>query len=307
MINYVVARKNMQKSIVKLGIVLLAYYYETALANSAWMPEPQKYKIYFTLNVTDSISNRQKEHRVTEFTKIQSAIHKLQNSKYHGPIGSKEFYIKQLQKEAIKLKSYQDDVLYSINFEEGVKDHHSLGFYAEYKENIFSKYNKSQNKLAKIFYKYKLFQKESFISAIQTKIIFDNTIKNDTELYNETSLLFGMSKEYKKVQHFTEFDFSKSFFNSTHSDSYYSLAISEGIKFLNGFMVLAYTKYRSTKTYNPVYSKTLYSQFSIAKEFNFGSLNAHHFTFQVGYFCDQSLRVKNYKLTGPIFSIWMST
>ena len=70
-------------------------------------------------------------------------------------------------------------------------------------------------------------------------------------------------------------------------------------------MLVNFTKYYLRRNYGLVYNKTLYEQFSVAKEIKFDTLKKRNCTMQLGYFWDASISHPNYKVSGAIFSIWL--
>ncbi|BDU59636.1 hypothetical protein FLA4_00460 [Candidatus Rickettsia kotlanii] len=54
-----------------------------------------------------------------------------------------------------------------------------------------------------------------------------------------------------------------------------------------------------------IYNSSVYEQLGIAKIINFGKENRNLLTAQIGYFWDQSLSNKQYKISGISFSAWL--
>ena len=217
--------------------------------------------------------------------------------------------IKSLQRTALELTSYQDDFLTTAIIEYGLKENQSFGLNLSYKQNSFSSSKSSFTSPAKIvefFYKYCMFQSNHHILSVQPKFIINNNYKNNAEIYSELSLFFGTSYNIRKNEFFIEMGLNNinGIYGNYRKKKEYSVSISEGIKMPKGWMLLHYTKYNFRNDANPVYKTTLYQQLSIAKEVNLGNMK-NELTIQVGYFKDQSLKRRRYKITGLVFSIWL--
>lgn len=298
-----------------LILILSTTFYTNNILASAWLPKAGGYKYSFSMSVVDNKSRMQKQERANLYLKAQQEIEYLSEvikDLNTSSVRYKSVYnrIQLLKKALTQLTSYQDDESKSAFVEYGINNKQSIGLHIQYKTNIFlDEYvnSTSNTSSADIFYKFKLFQNNNFIVSLQPKVSVTKDTSLKEELFNEISFLVGSSKEFKRAEMFTDtsLSFGKCINCATTKKQYYSFAISEGMKFPYGFMLVNFTKYYFRRNYGPIYNKTLYEQFSVAKEIKFGTLKQRNCTMQRGYFWDTSIIHPHYKVSGTIFSVWL--
>jgi hypothetical protein len=208
-------------------------------------------------------------------------------------------FLEQISKN---LCSYQDESLKILIIEYGVSKNQNLGIQFLYKENRFQgssniKYL-SDNSEISVFYKKMIFQNDKRIITIQPKIYITQNRDHHLQFSYELLLLSAISKQIFLFSVFAEsaFGFGQNLNNPNKKKHYYSLSTSEGIKFKNGIMLVSFTKYYIRRNYGNIYHKTLYKQLSIVKNIKINNLRYNNITTQIGYFWDQSLINKNYKI-----------
>jgi len=300
-----------------LAIILVLINYSTNALASAWLPEKGKYKYSFSFSSINDESRDIKERRADLYLMAQKelyflskAIKKIYN-KSSALYKKIELRIQYLKKIAKKVEAYQDENSNSYSIEYGINDNISFGTNFLYKKNEFNvsefNGNKSYVKTFDSFCKFKLFQNNAYILSIQPKFIVNKNQNYPTELFGEISFLAGLSKKKKYANLFSEIGVGVGLCHSNSCDNkkYFSLALSEGMKFPSGFMLVNFTKYYIRKNYGSIYNKTIYEQLSIAKEIKFGNIKQNNLTLQLGYFWDSSLKHSDYQISGTVFSVWL--
>lgn len=283
-------------------LFLFFVYSTNVFASSAYMPSDKKFKLSFSANIANLASYLEKQKRTEEYGKIEKEIYRLEHKEKLR--GIEKILLNQLKIEKDNLRAYQEKVFYSLSFEEGVKNNNSFGLNGIFTQSVSPSVYSSNFTKVGIFYKRKLFERKNFITSMQTQMIVKKRAKRTEELYNESAFMIGVNKSYKKTDNFFDASIVTSLLTKNKS---YSISTSEGSKFKNGIMIVAYTKYTLREKCNPVYRKTLYNQLSIAKEFNLTGSNNLKLTVLIGMFTDRSLTYKEYYTKGTAFSIWLNT
>jgi hypothetical protein len=162
---------------------------------------------------------------------------------------------------------------------------------------------------ANLFYKYQLFRNEKLAISIKPSVQFStyNFINSCKQI--DMAVFAGFSKNKKNgTSLFHEFGFSLiKYFNDVKRNKFgYTVSTLDGIKTKNGIIITNYFQYTENKLKNLAYNKTKYEQFSIGKEFNSKKLIPYNFTAQIGYFWKITKLGKEFTMSGPILSAWLS-
>ena len=222
--------------------------------------------------------------------------------------------IKEKTKILDDLSSYHNLLYAKTTVEYGVSKNLSLGIASSVDNQYFlsSKYTKAEkNSLeADIFVKLKLFQNKKYVISLQPKFYMEKAAGTRDQAFAEISLLTGKTYKSSLGEVFIEgwIGFGKCVSYSCANKHYSHYSVSEGYKMPFGLMITNFTRYYFRKNYGEIYNRTVYNQFSIAKEVNFKMPNHNKITFQLGYFTDQSLSSqfkKYYNISGSVFSIWL--
>lgn len=306
-----------------IKICLVVSLYIPASFASAWLPAVGSYKYHFSTAKTDKKSKAIRGYKGNIYLRIERLIHLLTEAQMRVDTSRSsgmrkaarlQSKIDALKNTLNKLNSYQDEQLITNYIEYGVTNDQSFGIKTIYKThqlpNSTNSAAKSNTKTIDIFYKFKLFQNINYIFTLQPAISISKNRGYANQLFQELTLLVGnsgkmRSRNNKMTDTFIDIAVSVgSCISSTDScKRYYSFAVSEGIKLPYGVMISNYSKYTVRKDHNLIYSKTLYDQLAIAKQFYFKKPKAVEFTLQVGYFWDKSLKYSAYRISGPIFSL----
>ncbi|MCC8368946.1 MAG: hypothetical protein LN573_02555 [Rickettsia endosymbiont of Oxypoda opaca] len=185
-------------------------------------------------------------------------------------------------------------------------DNQNFGVHFLFKKEKFNG-KKTFNEEASLFYKLKLFQENDFVLSLQPKIFVSKNKGRAEEFFAEISLLSGMSEKIYSASVFNQNTVSVGHYLNYlgYKKRYYNVSTTEGVKFENGFMLVSFTKYHNRQDYGYIYEKTVYEQLSVAKIIKFDNVGKNFLTTQLGYFWDQSLSNKKYKISGITFSIWL--
>ncbi|WP_341753138.1 MULTISPECIES: hypothetical protein [unclassified Candidatus Tisiphia] len=286
---------------------------------SAWLIDSGRYRYMATTATIDKNSENIKQIRADLFLQIQRKLAHLRERiklvNNSSALYNKLFcQIQSLERSSREISSYQDQLMRIFAIEYGINNNQNLAIQLLYKENKFQGSNDmnylSNNKEIGIFYKIKLFQNIHRVVSVQPRIYITQDGCEQQFSY-ELLLLSAISKKIRTILGETSvfaqgiLSFGQNLNNPYGKRSHYSFSISEGVEFKNGIMLLSFAKYYIRKNYGNIYNKTLYKQFSIAKNIKFGNLKKNSITTQIGYFSDKSLIKQRYKISGVIFSIWM--
>ncbi|MFY9589936.1 hypothetical protein OTR29_04160 [Rickettsia endosymbiont of Halotydeus destructor] len=185
-------------------------------------------------------------------------------------------------------------------------DNQNFGVHFLFKKEKFNG-KKTFNEEAALFYKLKLFQKNNFVLSLQPKIFVSKNKNCKEEFFAEISLLSGISEKIYSATVFNQNTFSIGHYINYigYKKIYINTSTTEGIKFANGFMLVNFTKYHTRQDYGYIYTETVYEQLSVAKIIKLDNVGKNFLTTQLGYFWDQSLSNKKYKISGITFSLWL--
>lgn len=321
-------RKYLIYIFVKSLIFVLVFAKSFKSFASAWNVEEGTYKCYFSYALLDPASKRLRNEKLEEYektTKMLDGIIKAEivhKSASDSKTKENQKIIKALQQDIKNLKAYlselegyNDTGFSTAALEYGISHNKSIGAKVTHKINKFGteKYgaihSSSIVQSGEVFFKYQIFKNDTYAASVQPKTIISRYKDDPIELFGEISLMFGRSKRTRKTakniirKTFLEFQISYGHnLLRKGSDKFYNaFAISEGVEIPFGITISNYSRYIVRKTDNPVYKITLYDQLSIAKAFK---IRKQTLNFQIGYFWDQSLKYKRYKISGPIFAVF---
>lgn len=283
---------------------------------SAWLIEEKHYRYIATIASIDQNSRYLQQLRenlyIETYRKLQHLEQQIKlvnkSSALYNKLSKQIHYLHQA---AEKLSAYQESIFQVLTIEYGVNKSQNLGLQILYKNKTFQKTNKVNNFLItneiSLFYKINLFHSANRILSIQPKIYVVQSSNNHSEWLYELLLLAGISKTVSNTLIFIDhaIGFAHSISKECNRKHNYSIATTEGIKLSNGIMLTSYNKYTVRSGYGSVYSKTLYTQLSIAKNIHSNRMLHSNLVTQIGYFWDKSLVNKNYRLSGLVFSIWI--
>jgi hypothetical protein len=291
---------------------------------SAWLIDSARYRYTSTIAIIDKNSKYIKQLRADLYLQTQQRLVYLRNQlKLVNSQLARHYKLSEeivaLEKIAKNLCSYQDEIITIATIEYGITNNQNLAIQLLYKQNSFQgskninyrSANRLTNSEISIFYKIKLLQNDKYIISVQPRISVNKNTAHQPQLAYELLLLSGISKNFRSASLFTQnsIGFGQDLNNSYSKRNYYCFSTSEGIKFDNNILLTSFTQYSFRKNYGNIYSKTLYNQLSVAKEIKLSKPNNssnNDLTAQIGYFWDQSLINKNYKLSGVIFSLWIN-
>lgn len=305
---------------------LKLYTYSTLLLNiwsledahaSAWMLNKGEYKYQFSYYNIDKLSVEFRARRIDSYVKYEKIktlmLMKIMRQKYSKDslINLKnKIYIKNLNKILNTLASYQNDFFITRSVEYGINNEHNIGVELSHQYNQFIQRNNTTK--LDLFYKKLLLANTTTntqkIISVQPKFSTSTNNLYGTENTYGISLLFGRSKKYNLFESFTNIETTISTSSGKYKDALFamSFATSHGINFNNNIMITYYNKNTHTPNQKGIYNKTLYQQLSIAKWFTSKRCNKQKLTIQAGYFWEQSLILKQYKISGPIFTAWIN-
>lgn len=318
-------------------LVFIFDIYPISSLATPYLPESGHYKYIGSILFTDKSSRAKRRERTKLFRDIQNIISKLslqkawiyeefkrnqENNPNLSLPNSKKRLIESIDKdiaaleaESKKISSFGEDKICNLEVEYGIYKNQSVGFRVEYNQHKFPqvkpeivKHNaKIHAKNVDVFYKYQIFKNHNWVVALQPKFHYS---KHNThyQYYLNFATLVGYSHRAvkKKYTKFYETSISiRSYFGKNLvGRTGYAVSILEGVHFDNGLIFSHFTEYEQSKQENYLYSKTIYDQFSVAKEFYFDNLKLKSFTAQIGYFCKVSTLNPKYKISGPILSLW---
>ncbi|WP_341789444.1 hypothetical protein [Rickettsia endosymbiont of Polydrusus tereticollis] len=278
---------------------------------SAWLLEEGRYRYSINVSNVDKASKKEKKQREVFAREIKEEIEQLEmyagQLKANSPDYKKILKrIKKLRQAARQLPPYQEEWFTSGAIEYGITDNQNFGVHFLFKKEKFNG-KKTFNEEASLFYKLKLFQENDFVLSLQPKIFVSKNKGRAEEFFAEISLLAGMSEKIYSASVFNQNTVSIGHYLNYfgYKKRYYNVSTTEGVKFKNGFMLVSFTKYHNRQDYGYIYEKTVYEQLSVAKIIKFDNVGKNFLTTQLGYFWDQSLSNKKYKISGITFSIWL--
>lgn len=300
---------------------MIAIYVTTFICNnnilaSAWMPCSNRYKYMLSFASIDSQSIQNKAKMERAYYEIMQTIAALNDAKLQMNNKSTRYLeiekmINVLNREKDLLSAYTEDKLISTTIEYGINDTSSLGVEANHTRDKFGpdiqRVKKTNTQTASMFYKVKLLHNAKYIISLQPKIHLNQQDNyRNRETFYETAVAFGASKKNRKLTFILDsaITFGFGINRKAYKKQYYSLALSETVKFPYNIMLVNFSKYNIRNNCNPIYYKTLYEQISLAKELNLNSKKIHNINVQIGYFWDRSLVNTRYNVSGAIFSIW---
>lgn len=283
---------------------------------SAWLIDEGNYRYISAIGSADKNSRQLQQVKANLYIETYRKLQYLQEqiklvSKSSALYNKLSQQIKYLNKEAKNLSNYQESAFQTFIVEYGVSKNLNLGLQIFYKNGNLNHSNNIKNFTANqeisLFYKINLYKKKNRILSIQPRIYIVHNSRSQSEWLYELSLMAGMTKKIYNTLIFVEnaFGFAHGANRACKSKHSYSATTTEGVKFPNGIMLTNYSKYSFRFGYDNIYSKTLYSQLSIAKNIKFGGTQYSSLTSQIGYFWDYSLVNRNYKISGLIFSVWI--
>lgn len=310
-------------------LLLFPHYISTSKAE-AWLADTNKFKYNFSYGFLDKYSIKQQKQRREKFLLLQSIIGFLYKEKSYiyenadkqdrDLYFSEKKYLEQLDKEIQDLKreanvlsSFYQRNISSFQTEYGINDKSAFGLkidYINYKEinKLSSSSGKKISYSQSIFYKYKLYQNDTSIITTMPKITLSHYNYSNLNQIYELYLMFGHSKYHKKFNVTKFFEggvaIRKQFNKSLKKNIGFVFFTQEGFQTKNNFIISNYSEYERNNYQNEIYNILFYNQLSIAKEFFLEKSREQKITIQAGYFWKNSLLNKNYKISGPIISLW---
>ena len=283
---------------------------------SAWLIEENYYRYTTTIASVDQNSRYLQQLRanlyIETYRKLQYLEQRIKlvnkSSALYNKLSRQIHYLHQT---AEKLSAYQESFFQVLTIEYGINKSQNLGLQILYKNKTFQTTNKVNNFLTNneisLFYKINLLHNANYIISIQPKIYMVQNLNYNPEWLYELLLLTGISKTISNRLMFIEYaiGLARSMNKSCNRKHNYSIATTEGIKLPYGIMLTSYSKYTVRSGYGNIYSKTLYTQLSVAKAIHSNKMLYSNLVTQIGYFWDKSLINKHYRLSGLVFSIWV--
>jgi hypothetical protein len=307
-----------------------------------WLPEPGHSKFFSSIAMIDKESINRKKIREEIYLESQRMMYDLEEEKSEivnrillenrNATNNERRTLEQIDQDmktlkliSIDQKAYQDDKIGNVSREYGINEKYSLGVNIGYRwskfasHDIYCRSGKFISRSEKntvtygnnvdIFLKYKVFNNDNWIITLQPKLYMDKYGKSGNKLFQEIGLMVGYSREtITGATKFSEIGIfaGNSVNNKWNMEDSGSISFTKGIKFQSGIMLYNFLRYYTRKVDNKIYNKSLYEQISVAKETGFGRLKRNNFTVSAGYFFDQSLVDRNFKLSGPVFSLWFN-
>lgn len=268
-----------------------------------WIPEIGTWK--YSLELSSNL--KPKTHEYEQYKQIEKSIIALQKSldkinikitllkdkaRNQENINRLEIYRKHRQHEITKLKQqlkkleeylYLDYKLgsFSQEVEYGYRENISFGFSSNLAKNKYS-----ESARARIFGKYKLYEKKQKIISIKPHFDIE-----EGRVIPGIEMIWGGSKETKKLDNFTYSSFG------IMPGPIYSYVTTAGSRFKD-YLFLIQAFGRLEKNATKLYEHLLRKQYKIAKEFS------PQFTISIGYFQDISLSARRPLSNGFNIGIW---
>lgn len=319
-----------QRVFIKIPIISLLIISPTLCQANPWLPEPGQYKFFSSIAIIDKESINRRKIREGIYLDSQRMMYDLGEqrarllnkllSENRSATNNERRTLEQIDKDTEALErissdqnAYPDDKIGNTLIEYGINDKYSFGIKVGYRFNKFISYpSKNTSTFGNnfdVFLKYKLFDNDSWIVTLQPKLYMNSYGNLKNKLFQEIGLIVGYSREtiaeatiFSDVGIFAGSCIS----NRCNGENSGGISFTEGVKFQNGVIFYNFLQYSTRNVDNKIYNKSLYEQISVAKEIGFGRLKRNNFTISTGYFFDQSLVDRSFKLSGPVFSLWFN-
>ncbi len=293
-----------------------------------WLPQVGEYKLYLGFAQVDKKSKKEillrKElylqtlNKISVLRAIKESITKgakisgreLLNSELR-QIETIDYDLINLSSNADELGTFTDDSFSAFEVEYGATEKDSFGIKILYKKDhlaTLSNNNYSYSntgKEADLYYKKKLLEYDNWIITLRPKINISSIAKKSSIKHIDLALLIGHSSLKKNQEVFAEFGIELRKHNDkfVHKPIGYLIILQEGVKFGKEWILSNYTEYEKVKSRNHLYRTTIYDQVSLAREFTLNKTNIYG---QLGYFWKYSIVDRNYRISGPVFSLYLN-
>jgi len=311
----------------KILLLLFVMLFNASALASAWLPEEGHYKVVSSFAMTDNASNKLRRYRYEGYIKLQVILDDLFLEKKKI---EEQFKLSQLDKiklemidhkaEEIRqnlmlLNSFREDRMASLEIEYGINGLSSFGSKIHYYKDEIVKFDNNHIRTPKyqkaqtidLYYKYKFFDHDRWISSLKPSLF----LAEEGESHYGIGVMVGYShisrKSKRKIFQEMEVDIKTGFGEEGYLVSpLYSISMLDGLTFVGGISLLHYVKYSFCKNKNIMYNKTLYEQLSIAKEFKTTNQKISDLTVSIGFFQKFSLVRSDFRISGPVFSLWFN-
>lgn len=310
--------------------ILFIAIISTSIRSSAnpWLPQAGEYKLYLGFAQVDKKSKKEillrKDlyfktlNKISVLRSIKESI--IKSAKMSGrdllnsesrQIETIDYDLINLADHADELGTFTDDSFSTFEVEYGASEKDSFGIKILYKKDhlaTLSNNNYSYSntgKEADIYYKNKLLEYDNWVITLRPKINISSVTKKSSIKHVDLALLIGHSSIKKNREVFGEFGIELRRHNDkfVHKPFGYLIILQEGIKFGKKWVLSNYTEYEKVKSRSHLYRTTIYDQVSFAREFTVNKTNIYG---QLGYFWKYSIVDKNYRISGPIFSLYFN-
>lgn len=312
-----------------IAIIYLLIFPTLCQANPC-LPEPGQYKFFSSFSIIDKESINRRKIRERIYINSQRMMIELEAEKIYlqnkilteqrEATNNERRILRQLNKDmkALELlssdqRAYQDDRMTNTLIEYGINEKHSFGVKIGYRFNKFISYSNRNTPTSgnniNVFLKYKLFDNNRWVLTLQPTLYMDSYGNLKDKLFQEVKVMVGHYREsIAKTLRFSEVGVfgGSCLSNNCNGENSGGISFTEGVKLQSGVLFYNFIQYYTRKIDNKLYNKSVYEQISVAKEIRFGRLKGNNFTLSAGYFFDQSLVDKSFKLSGPIFSLWFN-
>lgn len=290
---------------------------------SPWLEKPGQFKPSITIMSSDGNSAQARGVRQIQYQEAKGVIYKLEQA-----IKEIDHLVidedRELEEsEAIKIQSLQDEInlltteadlldafnqeaFYKIDLETGINSKHSIGINFNLEQCQELNQGSSSKNHYGFYHKYNFYNRDSFVHTIESSIQFASH-KDD---WHGSFLGVAIKSGYSTSHHSHKEYYSTSFAirQYLHKKSFrhpgFIFSFNQGVEIKNGFYWDNYTEYQYVKNPKAVYNNIVYLQSSIHKRISWR--NSYQLNFQIGYFWKKSTLNKNYYISGPILSLWMS-
>lgn len=293
-----------------------------------WLPQVGEYKVYLGFSQVDNRSKKEillrkglyfkTLDKISVLKSVQESIitgakisgRELLNSELR-QIETIDYDITNLSGSADELSTFTDDSFSTFEVEYGATEKDSFGVKILYKKDHLSTLSNNNysysntGKEADLYYKKKLLEYNNWTITLRPKINISSIAKKSSIQHVDLALLIGHSSLKKNKEVFGEFGIELRKHNDkfVHKPLGYLIIIQEGIKFGKKWILSNYTEYEKVKSRSHLYRTTIYDQVSLAREFTLNETNIYG---QLGYFWKYSIVDRNYRISGPVFSLYFN-
>lgn len=306
-------------SLFKPLLFMITTFHFTNSDGGAWLPDEGGYKLSSAVLFIDGDTKKFQKAKSESILDIYRELNSLFRA--NQTTNAMKQTIEELQALRDDLNGFNDQFLVNSELEYGINAKYSFGLKGSFneKKSLSYKYNESPYKdnsfkrqFARevgFYYKYSLYKDDSWQISLAPEITYSKITKLNKTIITNIGSFIGhsrISKSGKKNVAELGFVIGKIFNEGYKNTIFKKISFFEGVEVLKSLFLNNYFEYSFASNGNVMYKNVMYEQIGISKEFAMGRVGRQRLTTQIGYYWKKSLSNKAFKVSGPVFSLWMN-